>query len=197
MDSEDERTLTERVDSLQKQLAEAEQNHEKEITELVDEAEDLRYWVSRTRSNLTDETRKVTELRLQLADIRRMIANIQERLESRETHIGEGSLQEQLIDALGFIGTKSTSSHFHIPSHFHVQYCRAIAFKWRYHPHWQAKEREHVALKSILLNAETMFDLNQIRVSNEELHDVVLKLGRMNLDAKSMLQLNKHKLSKG
>ncbi|KAJ7167939.1 hypothetical protein C8R46DRAFT_1218867 [Mycena filopes] len=107
MDSEDERTLTERVDSLQKQLAKAEQNHEKEITELVDEAEDLRYWVSRTRSNLTDETRKVTELRLQLADIRRMIANIQERLESRETHIGEGSLQEQLIDALGFIGTVS------------------------------------------------------------------------------------------
>ncbi|KAJ7032139.1 hypothetical protein C8F04DRAFT_1185204 [Mycena alexandri] len=100
-------TLPEQVESLQKQLTAAKQNHEKEISELVDEAEDLRYSLSLTRSDLRNETRKVAELRVQLADIRRMIAHIGERLNSRETHTSTGSLEDQLIDTQGFISTVS------------------------------------------------------------------------------------------
>ncbi|KAJ7019760.1 hypothetical protein C8F04DRAFT_1248465 [Mycena alexandri] len=103
MDNEVNLSLTEQVNSLQQQLAEATQDHEKGISELVDEAEDLRYWLSRTRSTFNDETKKVTELRIQLADIRRMIMDIAARLESRGKYVGTGSLEDQLAGAQGFI----------------------------------------------------------------------------------------------
>ncbi|KAJ7812320.1 hypothetical protein B0H14DRAFT_3478946 [Mycena olivaceomarginata] len=94
------------IQSLRWNLVDELKSHAEMVDELVEEADELRHRLAVASGKLEDTTRKLTEIKHQLYDLRQLVLRIgTPRLISWEKRESVATLEEEVAETRRFIGT--------------------------------------------------------------------------------------------
>ncbi|KAJ7687315.1 hypothetical protein B0H14DRAFT_2653875 [Mycena olivaceomarginata] len=93
------------IQSLRWNLVDELKSHAEMVDELVEEADELRHRLAVASGKLEDTTRKLTEIKHQLYDLRQLVLRIGTRLISWEKRESVATLEEEVAETRRFIGT--------------------------------------------------------------------------------------------